>query len=141
MLSLTFLAEHWVDLIFGLISAGLLGYFRYLTKKFKQYEALIAEKDNEKTKEMIDKELAPIQQELEEEEKKLDAVKEYFKSQIIEQCEIFLEKGYMTPKDYNSLTENWKIYHGGLHGNSQGEDYYRKAIELPIHENEKEGSN
>ena len=38
MITGAFFVEHWFEIIFGLISAGLLAYFRNLDKKFQQYK-------------------------------------------------------------------------------------------------------
>ncbi len=39
MVSLAFIAEHWVSLIFGLISTGAVAYCRMFYKKMKEIEA------------------------------------------------------------------------------------------------------
>ena len=44
----------------------------------------------------------------------------------------------MTQDQYDSLNEFFKLYHG-LHGNGQAEEYYDKAMALPIKDGPKKG--
>ena len=44
---LTFLAEHIIEIIFGLVSAGALAFCRYLYKQLKSYKQLLEEKKYE----------------------------------------------------------------------------------------------
>lgn len=41
MVTADFFVEHWIELLFGLISIGIVGYFRFLLKEIKNYKALL----------------------------------------------------------------------------------------------------
>lgn len=129
----TFIAQHWISLIFGLLSTGILAYCRKLSKKFKDYQQLQEEKDWEEIAELIDDKLVPIFGHLDEIDDKFDYIKESYKYRLIFLCDRYITRGYTTPEEYHGLTEMWKVYHEGLHGNHQAEDYYRRAIALPTH--------
>jgi len=54
MVSLAFIAEHWVSLIFGLISTGAVAYCRFFYKKIKEFEKMEEEKSKEQIEAMIE---------------------------------------------------------------------------------------
>ena len=130
-------AEHIVTLIFGLISAGAIAYCRRLNKNFnkkiQEYTRLMDEEKEEKLQEMISNTIQPLKDELAIDRAKFEAIKDSYRYRLISLCEIYLERGYLSSKEYSSLSEMWKVYHG-LGGNSQGEDYYHKVEKLPVHE-------
>lgn len=43
----TFIAEHIVEILFGLISAGALAFCRYLYKQLIAYKKMLQEKEND----------------------------------------------------------------------------------------------
>ena len=51
---------------------------------------------------------------------------------IIEDCKFYLAQGFMTPKESADLERLWDIYHKKLKMNTEGEQYYKQAIKLPI---------
>lgn len=61
-----FLAEHLVEILFGLISAGALGICKYMHSQMKSYKKLLEEKESEELQLAIDNRIEPIQQEIEE---------------------------------------------------------------------------
>ena len=132
-MTIAFFAEHWISLLFGLISAAIIAYCRYLNRNFKIYKQLLEEKNNEEFNHMIEQKLDPIIEELKEDNRKFDAIKDSYRYRLISLCEIYLDRGFLTPKEYSSLSEMWKVYHD-LGGNSQAEDYYHKVETLPVHE-------
>lgn len=131
MVSLTFIAEHWISLIFGLISAGLIAYCRYSYKKFKEFEKLQEEQDKEEIEAIIDKKIQPLFESDKQFINNFITIRDSYKYRLIEICQLYLDRGYITTKEYSQLSEMWKVYHG-LGGNSQAEDYYHKAERLPI---------
>lgn len=126
-----FLLNHWVSLLFGLLSTGILAYCKSLSKKFKDYQQLQEEKDWEEIEEFVDEKLIPIFGHLDEIDEKFDYIKDSYKYRLIFLCDRYITRGYITPEEYHGLTEMWRVYHEGLHGNHQAESYYRKAIALP----------
>ena len=134
MITAAFLAEHWVSLLFGLISTAAVAYCRHLAKKVQDYERLRSEEERENMKELIEDITKPLRENQTEFNARFEAIKESYKYRIIALCQIYLERGFMTPKEYDQLSEMWKVYHDGLHGNHQAEDYYHMTLKLPIHD-------
>lgn len=58
----------------------------------------------------------------------------FYKYQLINACKKYLAQGYLSQYQFDSLSELHKIYHN-LHGNGQGDEYYKRAIALPIRTN------
>lgn len=132
-----FLIENWLNLLFGLLSAGILAYLKHFKKVMINYKSFLSEQDERRIRTIIQEELKPISDELLLEKKKLEAIRANYKTKLVTACEIYLERGYITTKEFASLTELWKIYHEGLGGNGRGEDFYNRTCKLPIHEEEK----
>ena len=62
----TFLIEHWIEVIFGLISAGVLALGKYLYSLIKKYKALTRKETDKLMDDHIDEKIQPIYAELEE---------------------------------------------------------------------------
>lgn len=131
MVSLAFIAEHWVSLIFGLISTGAVAYCRFFYKKFKEFERIEEEKSKEQIEAMIEERIQPLKDMHAETMHNFIAIRDSYKYRLIELCKIYLERGHITAKEYDQLSEMWKVYHE-LGGNSQAEDYYYKVEDLPV---------
>lgn len=132
-----FLIENWLNLLFGLLSAGILTYLKHFKKIMINYKSFLSEQDEKRIRTIIQEELRPISDELLLEQKKLEAIKMDYKTKLVTACEIYLERGYITTKEFASLTELWKIYHEGLGGECESDDFYNRTCKLPIHEEEK----
>lgn len=130
------LTEHWVSLIFGLISAGALAYTKYISSEFKNYKKLKTDNEQEELDDRIKIMLKPLQDKLDIDYQRFESIKQYLRYIIIEECERLLQKGYMTTDEYQRLSETFKAYHG-IGGNSQAEEYYHKAITLSIKDDDK----
>lgn len=139
---LTFLAEHIIEVVFGLISAGALAFCRYLYKQLKSYRQILEEKKYEDLDERIDEKLKPILDDIEEirgyiretedrEKKDLSLIIASYRFRLVQLCKLYIKKGYMTQDEYDQLTEFFKLY-TSLGGNSQAKEYYDKAVVLPI---------
>ena len=63
---LAFLAEHIVEIIFALISAGALAFCKYMHSQMKNYKKMLKDKEDEQMMETVDLKLEPIYNELEE---------------------------------------------------------------------------
>ena len=87
----------------------------------------------EEFEKLIDEKLKGVNEKLKLYETFFETIKHSYRFRLISLCEKYLERGYLTPKEYSQLNEMWGVYHG-LRGNDQGDDYYHKAEKLPIHE-------
>lgn len=144
------LIEWGVEILFALVSAGVVGYFKYqgdkLKTKLKDYEILMSQKENKETEAMIESRLEPIYEELEDlrtyiretqntEKAHMSLIIASYRYRLIQLCKEFLRQEYMTQDQYDQLTEFYKLY-VGLGGNGQAQTYYDKTIKLPIREEE-----
>lgn len=144
----TFLAEWGLELILGLIAAGITGYFKWqsskLKKKLTDYETMLNERNTAEHMEMVEAKLEPIYEELEElrtyiretqniEKAHMTLIIASYRFRLIQLCKEFIKQGYMTYAQYEQLTEFYKLY-VGLGGNGQAKNFYEKASALPIKE-------
>lgn len=104
---LTFLAEHIIEVIFGLISAGALAFCRYLYKQLKAYKQMLEEKKYEDLDDRIDEKLKPILDDIEEireyirkteskENRDLELIIASYRFRLVQLCKLYIKKGYMT---------------------------------------------
>lgn len=140
-----FIAEHFIEIFFGLISAGLLAFCKHIYSQMKTYKKLVEDKDNEELVKLIEEHIAPIKDELNklriyvlEEEKlnkgNIELILASYKFRLVQLCQAYLKQGYMTSEQYEQLMEFYKVY-SGMGGNGQGKEYFEKAIKLPIKNN------
>ena len=143
-----FLSEWGLEILFALVSAAVVGFFKYksdkLRKKLESYEALMVEKNTAEHMEMVEAKLEPIYQELEElrtyiretqniEKAHMALIIASYRFRLIQLCKEFIKQGYMTYAQYEQLTEFYKLY-VGLGGNGQAQNFYERASQLPIRE-------
>ena len=144
-----FFAAHLWEVFFGLIAAGSLAFCKYLHNQLKNYKQLLEKKDNEELRKTILDEVSPILDEVHRLAKELQKTEQdendrqelfldYYRFRLIQLCRAYLRQQYITQDQYDSLNEFFKLYHG-LHGNGQAEEYYDKAMALPIKDNPKKG--
>ena len=141
------LAEWGLEILFGLISAIVLGYAKYKGDKLKkerdEAKALIEEKKKQEMEQSIEVKLEPIYEELEELRRYIRETKDIEKShmnlivasyrfRLIQLCKGFLNQGYMTMDQRTQLDELYTLY-TGLGGNGQAKIYYEQCINLPPH--------
>lgn len=148
----TFIAEHFIEIIFGLISAGLLAFCKHIYGKMQTYKKLAEEERNDQLDDQIEDHIEPIRQEIEDlrtyirkteklEQDNMALILASYRFRLIQLCKAYINKGFMTSNEYEQLTEFFKVY-SGLGGNGQAQQYYERAIKLPIHEeNQKEEKN
>ena len=138
----TFIAQHFIEIFFGLISAGLLAFCRYIYTQMKMYQKLAEEKKDEQLEELIEEHMAPIKEDLNNlrsfvlEEKKsseryIEIILASYRFRLIQLCQSFLKQGYMTSGQYEQLVEFFKVY-AGLGGNGQAKEYYERTLKLPL---------
>lgn len=137
-----FIVEHFVEIIFGLISAGALAFCRYLYKQLKAYKQLLNDKKYEDLDDRIDEKLKPILDDIEEirgyirrtenkEKRDLELIIASYRFRLVQLCKLYIKKGYMTQDEYDQLTEFFKLY-SSLGGNGQAKEYYEKTVKLEI---------
>lgn len=78
------ITEHLIEIIFGLISAGALGFCKHLWSKNKELEKLQKADQNRQYREMILNEIEPIQEELTRLHNEINSVDNDFKKDIDE---------------------------------------------------------
>lgn len=144
------LAEWGTEILFGLISAAVMGWAKWHGDKLKKEKIqaeenakIIAEqKLDEKIDGKIEVELEPILQELEDlrqycrdnenlEKSHMNLIVASYRFRLIQLCKGFLRQEYITEGQMEQLVEFYKLYKG-LGGNGQAETYYNKAIALPL---------
>lgn len=137
-----FIAEHLVEIVFALISAGALAFCRYLYKQLRAYKQLLNDKKYEDLDDRIDEKLKPILDDIEEircyirktenkEKRDLDLIIASYRFRLVQLCKLYMKKGYMTQDEYDQLTEFFKLY-SSLGGNGQAREYYEKTVKLEI---------
>ena len=141
------LAEWGLEILFGLISAIILGYAKYKGDKLKkerdEAKQLVEEKKKQEMEQSIEVKLEPIYEELEELRRYIRETKDIEKShmnlivasyrfRLIQLCKGFLNQGYMTMDQRTQLDEFYTLY-TGLGGNGQAKIYYEQCINLPPH--------
>lgn len=144
------LAEWGTEILFGLISAAVMGWAKWHGDKLKKEKIqaeenakIIAEqKLDQKIDGRIEVELEPIFQELEDlrqycrdnenlEKSHMNLIVASYRFRLIQLCKGFLRQEYITEGQMEQLVEFYKLYKG-LGGNGQAETYYNKAIALPL---------
>lgn len=139
---LTFVTEHLVEILFGLVSAGALAFCKYLHSQLKNYKKLLAENKDTELEKTIDSRIEPIQEEIEElrkyiietksiETSHLELIVSSYKFRLVQLCKEYIKQGYITQDQYDQLSEFYRVY-SGLGGNGQAKEYYELAMELPI---------
>ena len=142
-----FLAEWGLELLFGLLSAIVLGYAKFkgdkLKKELDTAKQLTEEKKKQEVEDSIDSHLEPIYQELEDlrkyirdtkniEQSHMNLIIASYRFRLVQLCKGFLNQGYMTMEQRTQLDEFYKLY-TGLGGNGQAKIYYEQCINLPPH--------
>ena len=140
------LAEWGMEILFALISAGILGYAKYKTRKMRhqldEAERLAAEQEKQHIEDTIEIHLEPVYQELEElrkyireteniEKTHMNLIIASYRFRLVQLCKGFLAQKYITPAQMEQLTEFYKLY-TGLGGNGQAKIYYDKAMQLEL---------
>ena len=139
-----FIAQHFIEIFFGLISAGLLAFCRYIYTQMKMYQKLAEEKKDEELEELIEEHIAPIKEDLNNlrsfvleenkiSERHIEVILASYRFRLIQLCQSFLKQGYMTSGQYEQLVEFFKVY-AGLGGNGQAKEYYERTLTLPLKE-------
>ena len=140
------IAEWGLEILFALISAGILGYAKYRTRLLRREldsaREMAAEQEKQRIEDTIEIHLEPIYLELEElrkyiretesvEKAHMNLIIASYRFRLVQLCKGFLAQGYITPAQMEQLSEFYKLY-TGLGGNGQAKMYYEKAVALPL---------
>lgn len=146
------LAEWGMEILFALISAGVVGYAKFktreLNRELQKAKALATEQEKQHIEQTIEIHLEPVYQELEElrkyiretqniEKSNMNLIIASYRFRLVQLCKGFLAQGYITPSQMEQLTEFYKLY-TGLGGNGQAKVYYEKAMDLTLKVDEDE---
>ena len=138
----TFWDEYWPEIILSLITAGALGFCRYAYKQIQNYKGLLEQQDQKEITTLIQTELKPVNDRIEEVADNLEeltqlhakqaaAIVTSYRFRLIQLCKMYFEQEYMTTAQFEQLSEMFKVY-SELGGNGQAKKYYDRVIELPI---------
>lgn len=142
-----FIADHLIEIFFGLVSAGALAFCKYMHRQMKNYRRLLEEQEDQQLEHTIESRLEPIMLEIEElrkyirdvgqiEKTHMDLIVSSYRFRLVQLCKEFIRQGYMTQNQYDQLTEFYKLY-TALGGNGQAKEYYETTMKLPVHEETK----
>jgi hypothetical protein len=141
------LAEWGLEILFALISAGVLGYAKTTVAKIKkeleESKKEAAEKERQALNATIEVHLEPVYEELEElrkyirdteniEKSHMNLIIASYRFRLVQLCKAFLKQEYITPEQLEQLSEFYKLY-TGLGGNGSAKIYYDRAANLPVH--------
>lgn len=147
------IVSYIASIAMTLITAFLLFCFRRLYKEMGTNKQYKKEQERQKIKELIHEETQPILNELEElyhrvegieydiencerqERQDIAAIRVSYRFRLISLCKTYIHKGYMTTVEYEQLSEFFRVYEG-IGGNGQAKEWYDRACELTIHDDE-----
>ena len=143
-----FIAQHLLEIIFGLVSMILMGFCKHLYAEVKNYKVLIEKEKHENLGDIIDDRLKPIKSELEglkervakyeaTDQGHLELIIASYRFRLVQLCRGYLKQGYVTQDQYDQVTEFYKVY-SGLGGNGQARDYYEKVLRLQVKDEPKQ---
>lgn len=141
-----FIADHLIEIFFGLVSAGALAFCKRTYKQMNDYKRLLEEQERSTFETLIDNKIIPVKEEINVLHKEFDNFKEMenhhltiivssYRYRLLQLCKDCLAQKYMTPDQYDQISEFYKLY-SSLGGNGQAKAYYEKTISLPIREEE-----
>ena len=141
-----FLLNHMIEIIFGLVSAGLLAWCKHMYSQNKKYKEYLKDKEKQEFDHSIDERIEAIKVEIEElrtyirnvgqiEKSHMDLIVSSYKFRLVQLCREHIAQGYMTQCQYDQLVEFYKLYEG-LGGNGQAKEYYERAMTLEVRSND-----
>lgn len=143
---LEWISNNWSSVLLSLVTAGALAFCRWTWKQMKNYQALLAQQEDNELDAAIDEKLAPILHEIEELRayiRNVDSLNTHhlnliiasYRYRLIQLCRVYLRQGFMTSDQYDQLNEFYNLYHE-LGGNGQAKDFYEKTCQLPTRDPE-----
>ena len=135
---LEWITKYWLEFLFS----GIIGFFAWVLKGFKEemkhYQELLNNEQKEVYDQVIDRKLAPIDTRVRDVERNMDYIIDSYRFRIITLCQLAIDKGYMSQTDFDQLTEMFKLYTSlQIKSNSSNDysiaaEYFTKAKALPI---------
>lgn len=133
------LTANFINLIFGLISAGLVAFSRIIYKKMKTYEKMLEDQHDVRVEATIDKKLEKVYEKIDELRcyiEEVEGKEETLHTQTIaswgyrisQLCSLYLEQGYMTKGQYIQLVEMYNMY-SQIGGNGKVKEIFIKTTE------------
>ena len=137
-----FIMQYWYEILLTLITTGALGFCKYLFNQIKNYKKLLVAEDQQEIINLIKGQIKPALQDIEElkvqihliqmtHELQLNAILRSYRFRLVQLCKVYLDQEYMTPSQFEQLSEFYKLYRD-LGGNGQAQEYYEKTKDLPI---------
>lgn len=133
------LTSNFINLIFGLLSAGLLAFCRFLYKDKERYRHLANSEKDKEIENTIDKKLERVYEKIEELKCYIEEVEGKEQSlhtqtiaswgfRISQLCTLYLEQGYMTQSQYIQLVEMYNMY-SQIGGNGKVKEIFLKTTD------------
>ena len=140
---LEFFVKYGVEIVLAVVTAGAIGLCKYFHTKTKEIQKLYDNEEQKALSRAIDIKLEPIYEELDElrtalqrdrelEEAHIKIIISSYRYRLMSLCKQYLKQGYITPEQYDQLTEFYKVYHD-LGGNGQAKEYYDRTMNLQVH--------
>lgn len=140
---IAFLTQYGTEVLLAVVIFIATGICKYFHGKAKEIQKLYDGEEKKVINEAIDKKLEPILEELDElrtalqknkelEDSHLKIILSSYRYRLMSLCKQYIKQGYITPEQYDQLTEFYKVYHD-LGGNGQAKEFYEKALSLPCH--------
>lgn len=142
-----FLLTYWAEILLSLVTAGSLAFCRYLFKEMKHYKELLQQQEHKEITILIDEQLIPIKDRINNLEadystfkkdhaQQLSLIINSYKFRFRQLCKGYLDRGFITTKQFDQLSEFYEIYEGLGGEVDLIDDYYEKAKKLPIKDKE-----
>ena len=140
---LEFFAAYGAEVLLAVVILIATGICKYFYGKAKEIQKLYDGEEAKTIDKAIDKKLEPIIEELDElrmalqknrdlEDAHLKIILSSYRYRLMSLCKQYIKQGYITPEQYDQLTEFYKVYHD-LGGNGQAKEFYDKAVSLQCH--------
>lgn len=138
------LNAYWLEILFGLISAGVMWVIHRLYKEVTRYKELLENKENADFIAIVDDKMKPLIAQIEQLRNQMTDCKQKFENNaeqnvryygtiLQDDCENYISRGYITHKEFNKLAELLHIYEE-LGGDGKIHDLYQKVMMLPAEE-------
>lgn len=125
------ITKYWIEVLFSGVVAILGLVIKYFASEMQKYKKLLEEEELDRFAKKLDEKLSPVVNRVEELETHINDIMLSYKFRIISLCQDYLDVGSMNQKQYDQLSELYKLY-TSLHGNGQAQEYYEKTKRLPI---------
>ena len=140
---LTFFATYGTEVLLAVVILGATGICKYFYNKAKEIQKLYDVEEQKAVEKTIDRKIEPLYEELDElrialqsykdvEEAHVKIILSSYRYRLMSLCKQYIKQGYITPEQYDQITEFYKVYHD-LGGNGQAKEFYDKVMSLQVH--------